>query len=158
MPDVLDPGGQVRADRVHAAEQPVPLDGVEHRERGSARDRVTAERAAVIAPLSTVPNRPMPMHAPIGRPPPSPFASVITSGSHALALMREPRAGPADPALDLVEHQQRTRRVARIAAALQVPVRGGNDAAFAEGRLQEHGRAVGPTASAARRNRRTART
>ena len=46
-------------------------------------------------------------------------------GEDALGLVGEPRAGAADAALDLVEHQQRARRVAGLPGGAQVAVRGG---------------------------------
>ena len=58
-------------------------------------------------------------------------------GRDALGLVGEPRAGPADAGLDLVEHQQGARVVAGLPGGGEVPGRGGDHAALALGRLED---------------------
>ncbi len=77
--------------------------------------------------------------APIGRPPPRPLASVITSGRDAGVLEAPERAGAAHAALDLVEDQQRAVLVAGRAGGLEQPALERVDAALALDRLDQHG-------------------
>ena len=58
--------------------------------------------------------------APMGTPLPSALASVTTSGCDAVVLEAEPTAGPAQPGLDLVDHEQQPALVAQPAHALEV--------------------------------------
>ena len=108
---------------VDALEQPLVLDDVEHRERGRARERVAAERRRV----RTRRGRRSPCASLVaghawrrsGTPPPSPLASVITSGAHVLLLVAEEGAGAADAGLHLVEDQHRAGVVAQSAQRLR---------------------------------------
>ena len=61
-------------------------------------------------------------------------------GLQALRLEREPVAGPPEPGLDLVEHQQRAPVGAELAHAGQVVRRRGDDAALPLDRLDQHRR------------------
>ena len=144
----------------HAGQQPVALDRVQHGERRRAGHRVAAERAAVIALAQrrcrTAPEADAGAD---GQAAAEPLGQRDHVRDDALALVREPLAGPADAALDLVEHQQRAGLVARRAGRLQVAGRRRHDAALAQARLQEDRGAVRrrPPRSA-RRCRRRGRT
>ena len=110
------------------------------------------------SPAANAVPAPRPMQAPIGRPPPRPLASVMTSGTTPSAWCRRttrrcgrcrsgPRRAPA------------ARRAAvRPRGPPQVAGRGRDDAALALDRLEDDRRRSSSTAASARRRRRRARS
>ena len=62
--------------------------------------------------------------------------------AHPGGLVREPRSGAADSALDLVQHEQGPGRVAGLPRGEQVALGGRHHAALAQAGLEEHGRHV----------------
>ena len=124
------------------ASRPLGLDRVQHGQRGGAGHRVAAERAAVVALAQRGPGVAEP-DAGADR---QPAAQPLGQGEHVrpdlLRLVREPGAGAPDAALDLVQHQQRARRVAGRAGRAQVAGRRRQHAALAQAGLQEHRRHV----------------
>ena len=75
--------------------------------------------------------------APIGKPPPSAFASDMTSGVTPRRLIGEQIAGAAHAGLHLVEHQQQAVVVAELAQRPEEGMRRGAHAAFALHRLDQ---------------------
>ena len=98
-----------------APEEALLVDHVQLSQRRRARHRPTPERRGVLAELERgiIPA----MQALMGRPLPRPFARVTTSGRTPRALEGEPRSGPSDPGLDLLEDQQRVVPVAQRPAS-----------------------------------------
>jgi len=115
-----DAVGQLLPDRCRAGQQAFALDGVKHGERRRARDRVPAERAAVV-PLT---QRRARRAEPDARPDRQPAAESLGEREHvrhdARGLAGEPGTGTPDPALDLIDHQQRACGVAGLPRAPQV--------------------------------------
>ena len=108
-------------------------------------------RASAVSPVAR--------QAPIGRPPPSPFASGDDVGNDAFVLVPEPPAGAADAGLDLVEDEQRAGRVAQSARLGEVAVGRRDDAGLAQRRLEEdRGRRCRRPPRRARPRRRRGRT
>ena len=108
-----EPRAQPLAQPADVREQAVALDDADRGEAGRRRDRVAAERGAVL-PAAEQRRRcsgPKAMSAPTGKPPPSPFATRHRVGHDPAAdvrvLVREPRARAAHAGLHLVEDQQR---------------------------------------------------
>src|SRR6202042_3660516 len=75
-----------------------------------------------------------------------PTAQPLGQGQHigpyALGLVREPGAGPADGALDLIDDEQRADPVTRGASGAQVARGGRHHSALAQGGLEEDGRHI----------------
>ena len=107
---------------------------------------------------SSSPAAPRPMHAPMGRPPPRPLASVTTSGTTPTRLVGEPGAGAADAGLHLVEHEQRPALRGDLPRRREVARRRGDGARLAHDRFEEDRGRVGVDGGGrARRRRRRAR-
>ena len=70
--------------------------------------------------LSSSAAAPMPMQAPIGSPPAKPLGQGDHVRPDALGPAGEPGPGPADPALDLVDDQQRAGGVTDLAGRRQI--------------------------------------
>ena len=140
--DRLDAVGQRLADQLDVIEQVGGLDRVEHREGGGAGDRVAAEGRAMVARLQRG-GAVAEADAGADR---QAAAEALGQGEDVggdpFGLVREPRAGPADAGLDLVEHQQRAGPVAGRAGGGEVAGRGGDDAALALGRLEDDRRGL----------------
>ena len=121
----------------HAVEQVLLLDRVENRERGGTRDRVATERRAVVATLQRCGADPRARQAPIGMPPPRPFARVMTSGTMCRDRARTMRRSGR------CRLEPRRARVAHRASRCPRRQRGTRrrryDAGLAEGWLEEDG-------------------
>jgi len=144
---MADPGqaaNQAGADRRRVGQQPVGLDGGKHRQRGRAGHRVAAERAAVIAPGQCGGGRAEPDAGADRQPAAQPLGQREHIRHHPVGLVREPAAGAADAALDLVDDQQRALGVAHLAGGGQVAGRRGHHPRLTLAGLQEDGGAVGP--------------
>src|SRR5215472_47142 len=132
MADALDPGCKVSADRAHVREQAISLDCVEYGHRCGAGDRIAPERAAVITLLQ---HRAIPGDADAradGQAAAKALGQREDVRDDALSLVREPRAGPADATLDLVEHQQGPGLITGFPRSLQVAGRGRHHTALAK--------------------------
>ena len=131
---------------------PSSRDGVEHRERGRAATGLPPNVVPCAPGSSRSAASPKASSAPIGRPPPSPLARVMTSGCDAVGLVGEPGAGAADAGLHLVERRaaRRRSRGGRRGRG-QVAGRRRDDAALAQDRLEQHHRRSGRSTAAAQR-------
>src|SRR4051812_6267299 len=88
------------------------FDGVEHRKCCCTGDWVAAERGTVVTgaqPLRSVAKGDAGTD---GQSPAEAFCEGEHVGQDTVVLMAEPRTAPADPALHLVEHQERSGRIA----------------------------------------------
>ena len=135
-------GCEPAADVRRVGEQAVGLDSGEHGERGGARHRVAPERAAVVALAQRRAHGAEPDAGADRQPAAQPLGQGEHVRHHAVRLVREPGAGAPDPALDLVDHQQRTGRVTRPPRRAQVSGGGRHHSGLPLAGLDEHGSAV----------------
>ena len=130
---------QLRAALGGVRDEPGALDLAEHGVGDRGRERVAAERRAVLALASRAGRRRAPKvtSAPIGNPPPMPFATVIASGVMPGVLEGEPLPRATRAGLDLVDDEERAVPLGELARGLEVAVGQVDDAGLALDRLDE---------------------
>src|ERR1700722_5840614 len=143
MADRLQAGHQLLAYLRDVGEQPVALDHLEHGQGRGACDRVAAEGGTVITLGEAGAAGAQSDAGPDREAAAQPLGQGQHIGPDALGLVREPGAGPADGALDLIEDEQRAGLVTGGASGAQVARGEGHHAAFAQGGLEEDGRHIG---------------
>ena len=140
---VREPREQMRALLGRALDQPFVEQHVERRERDRGRQRIAAERAAVIAGREH-------LHHVVGaderrhrqQAAAQRLAEDHAVGLHAVVLAREELAGAAHAGLDLVADQQHVALAADARALREIARRRHDDAAFALDRLDQERRGV----------------
>src|SRR5450432_157856 len=130
------------ADLVNAGQQVIALDRMDHRKRRSARHWIPAERAAVVPFGEDVAERAKPDADPDRETTADSLRERDHIRLHTLGLVQEPRAGAADTRLDLIKHEDRTRRGADVARRTQIALRSGNHAALAQHRFEKYSRSA----------------
>src|SRR3954470_23969441 len=101
-------------------EPALTLDLRQPREPGRTRDRVAAERRAVVTLLQRVSGRPRRQTGPDRQSTAEPLRQGHDVRTHVVVLVGEPGARPPDAALHLVQDEQRTVTVARLAGSFEI--------------------------------------